>query len=403
LSDINKSNYYFSNYWKNLICKIEENKLNINWGFFFLPKKKGDADLAIKNIENCKNIHRNSIFIHGFISYAIVIKVITLWFLLQVRWLFIGVQRLSNLNKYWYGALLVGDLKKAYCGPEAVTNLFEIYLFSSLLKSIPRQNKGLFLMENLGWEKSLIYFWKKYGHGDLIGCPHTIIRFWDLRYFGDTMKENSPVLSEIPQPDKIAVNGPTSLKMLNEGYQSNKLIPVEAQRYEHLLDVKYKFMDFNEIQTILIVGDISINNSDLMVREIANHHVFFNGKYKLIYKPHPAISSHTSKIKKLNYDISHDDIQNLLRVANIVICSTYTSVAIDARYLGIPVINFLNKNDFNMSPFRDSNCDFNVDNGVDIVKIISSFNFKNIKKLRENRFFWLSSDYKLWIKALKNE
>jgi surface carbohydrate biosynthesis protein (TIGR04326 family) len=217
------------------------------------------------------------------------------------------------------------------------------------------------------------------------------------------MGEEGKVLPRTPQPDKIAINGFSSLQMLNKGSQSNILIPVEAQRYEHLLGIRNKAISCNEIQTILIVGDISIYNSDFMVREIADQHYFFNGRYKLIYKPHPAVLRHHKKINKLNYDVSNEDIRNLLNVTDIVICSTYTSVAVDARYLGIPVINFLNQNDFNMSPFRGSKSEFNADNGLDILKLVSRFEKERIKQFEGKNYFWLSDEYKLWIEALKND
>ena len=84
------------------------------------------------------------------------------------------------------------------------------------MTDIPKQKKGLYLLENQNWERALVHAWRRHGHGQLIGVVTTPIRYWDLRYFDNL--SNSDELSNSTKsklklrPDFIALNGPSSLK-----------------------------------------------------------------------------------------------------------------------------------------------------------------------------------------------
>ena len=56
-------------------------------------------------------------------------------------------------------------------------------------------------------KRAILYAWKKYQKAPIIGVAHTLIRFWDLRYF-----DNLSDLSNLPKSDFIAINGPFSKK-----------------------------------------------------------------------------------------------------------------------------------------------------------------------------------------------
>ena len=68
-------------------------------------------------------------------------------------------------------------------GSVLVENLLFIESIEIYFKNLPQQKLGLFLHENNGWERAILYAWKKYQKAPIIGVAHTLIRYWDLRYF----------------------------------------------------------------------------------------------------------------------------------------------------------------------------------------------------------------------------
>ena len=124
------------------------------------------------------------------------------------------------------------DWEDSWMGPVAMQNILWLHLFDKMLRSLPQQQVGLYLMENQGWERISLYFWHKHAHGTLIGVPHSTIRYWDLRYF-DT--HTAKTLSDLPNPDLIAVNGVHAWQMLNNAsYPMRHCVQVEALRYQYL-------------------------------------------------------------------------------------------------------------------------------------------------------------------------
>ena len=57
-----------------------------------------------------------------------------------------------------------------------------IITFDNLLKKIPKQDTGLYIIENQSWEYCFVKLWKKYKHGKLYAYFNSSARFWDLRY-----------------------------------------------------------------------------------------------------------------------------------------------------------------------------------------------------------------------------
>ena len=70
-----------------------------------------------------------------------------------------------------------------------------------------------------------------YGNGNLIGVPHSTVRFWDLCYFFDSRCFSA----QMPRPWQIAINGNLMNKSyIDSGYNQNELVNVETLRYLYL-------------------------------------------------------------------------------------------------------------------------------------------------------------------------
>ena len=76
-------------------------------------------------------------------------------------------------------------------GQNLIYNLINIFTFDELLKNIPKQKYGIYIIENQSWEYCFIQLWKKYKHGKLIAYFNSSIRFWDLRYLKTKRELNS--------------------------------------------------------------------------------------------------------------------------------------------------------------------------------------------------------------------
>ena len=92
----------------------------------------------------------------------------------------------NNIPHLIYNAFdkgLEDDFKNSFFGKKLMSNLYLLNLIKTSFQRINKQKIGFYLQENMDWEFSLSWAWKRYGHGKLVGYPHSTIRFWDLRYF----------------------------------------------------------------------------------------------------------------------------------------------------------------------------------------------------------------------------
>ena len=77
-----------------------------------------------------------------------------------------------------------------------------IIILKNLLKNIPKQKVGIYIIENQSWEYCFIKFWKKYNHGKLIAYFNSSVRFWDLRY----LKKKDEHKNKNENPDLYLIN-----------------------------------------------------------------------------------------------------------------------------------------------------------------------------------------------------
>ena len=144
-------------------------------------------------------------------------------------------------------------------------------------------------MENQGWERIFLHFWRKHGHGTIIGVPHSTIRYWDLRYFDTTTHKS---LADLPQPDLVAVNGEHGWQMLQQScYPMERCVSVEALRYQYLVKLKPVHLKkaSKDINRLLVLGDIQPETTHQMLLELEKSYTLLERKVEIWIKPHPEI------------------------------------------------------------------------------------------------------------------
>jgi len=403
-----KEGNFYSRYWGVLPDKIRRSGININWiHHFMFSKQFPDTKSGISCLKQFNEGGENQgyhNFLDSFISLSVVFKVIILWLQIAIKSVvFISKldEEMASHYKGWLWFFLREDWKKSTHGITAIQNILLIHLFDRAMSSLPTQKIGLYLCENQGWERAFIHYWKKHGHGRLIAVAHSTVRYWDLRYFDVyDVWQDEYYLSQ-PKPDQIALNGPAAWQIyIGANQPMDKMVEVEALRYLYLekfkiSNKKIEFKNFSINKKILILGDIQSSTTHSMLRLLESISEFLSQSYELTVKPHPA-----NPIKKTDYPILHFNISNapleqLFPKYNAVIATTYTSSALEALCVGLPVITILDQNDFNFSPLR----------GVMNLQLISKS--KDLKQallntdvyyrqVNDETYFWTDPELPMW-------
>lgn len=259
----------------------------------------------------------------------------------------------SDMSLYF---LMGGDWKASTRGQTAMWNMIALNLFERALSVIPHQKQGVFLQENMGWERALIHAWKKGGHGRLIGAPHTTVRFWDLRYFMDPRSYSKEVRNPLPMPDLVAVNGPLSQRALSHGgYPDAGMAEVEALRYLFLINPPKKRCSLEESNrkiSILVCGDILQSANHSLMTMLQEACATKKTECKIILKNHPATKIDLSDYPALHCTVSELPVHELALHVDYVIASNITSASLDAYCTGSTVIQIVDGKTLNFSPLR---------------------------------------------------
>ena len=149
------------------------------------------SNYLIKRFRNNSD-NDNHVILDQFLTLKIFSTTLGKW-LLSVQFYFLHKKQFSNFwndnNSEWLWPIFESDWKNSWVGHVVMQNLIWIFLFDKALSQLPYQRKGLYLQENQNWERIFIYTWKKSGHGQIVGVPHSTISFWDLRYFDSITKK----------------------------------------------------------------------------------------------------------------------------------------------------------------------------------------------------------------------
>lgn len=370
-----KDGRFESFYWATLPAVLDDQNVSTSWLHIYVknsvvPNAMSARKLILKFNEshNKRQVH---VLLDSFLELRTILRAIRD---------FINVQRLGRVySKKVFQAkpknsleiqailhcLFEEDWNRSFFGVDAISNLLMLNLFERAFLSLPGQNNGVYLQENIGWEYGMIHAWHAANNKNLVGFPHATVRFWDLRYFCDP-RSHSKNKADSPMPDFVAVSG-DSIKhaYLEGGYPAKDLIEVEALRYLHLkkIDNKQKVSQssFGKPRQVLVLGDYlashTIKQMNLL-QEISD----VLKDVEITVKPHPACSIDFGGFPKLKFKLTNDSLVDLLEDFDIAYASGVTSAAVDAFCAGLQVISVLDPAKLNFSPLR----------GVEGVRFVSS-------------------------------
>jgi surface carbohydrate biosynthesis protein (TIGR04326 family) len=393
---------YKSSYWTTLTDLISNNQHSTNWLHIYikdslLPSAKEAREL-IRRFNHVSNGNQVHVTLASFLSVPIFFHTLKDWRKILKLKKLIGSQLEVNSGYLW--PLFKKDYQESISGISAMNNLLYLNLFDKAMCELPIQDRGCYLQENQGWEFGFIATWRLAGHGEnLIGIPHSTVRYWDLRYFFDSRTYKNRDNGGLPLPGHIGVNGKSMKKVFIEGgYPENILIELEALRYLYLADCNTRQVRVSgspsKNKVVLVLTDYLKNNTDKQLKLLTSALKYINKSTLYIIKSHPAHKVNLKDFPDINGSLSTDSISKLLGISDIVYSSSSTSGAVDAYCSSLPVIILKDGDVLNQSPLRGCKDVFFSSNAEDLADKINSLSV--IKSQGRVDYFYLDTNLKKW-------
>ena len=354
-SSVQENRKFESQYWTNLVGDLEITQ--VNW-LHNLVDQRGKTAMSEAN-SLLKDFNQNSTKHHHSIADSQMNFKIFWSSLKDYGRLF---TRTMPLSKYKSAFSIEGtdinlwpifknEWLNSLRGYEAMINCLRFNRLESNIKQLPQQRVGVYLIENQPWEMALIHHWRNFGHGKLVGVAHSTVRFWDLRQMSDPRRFLQVQKNLMPRPNVVAVNGPLARNSLVEAnYPESEIFEVEALMYLHLAKSKIN-KELAEPMTILVATDFLESATNTQMELLNELLIKSPKKYKVILKPHWSQS-----FKNLHTDIEivsgKFDLSTYFELCDVLYCSAITSAVIDGVCAGVPVIQCLDPESFNLSPLR---------------------------------------------------
>ncbi|WP_180981268.1 TIGR04326 family surface carbohydrate biosynthesis protein [Cylindrospermopsis raciborskii] len=403
-------------YWGSLPHYLRNAGIATNWLHLYIPSDLlPNPSVAIMQIKRFNQIDEGEVHITAdtFLSPVVIIKTLQDWWRIAERGQRLSLHRhcpkLGTLN-IW--PLFQHDWEKSILGITSLSNCLYINLFESAFQTLPLQRTGIYLQENMDWEFAAIHAWQANHHGLLVGCPHTTVRFWDLRYFFDQRTYCSTELNPIPRPDQVALNGPLAQKaFLKGGYPGEQLVGVEALRFMHLINSSgfstcLKPKESNLLTTsahhprLLVMGDYTQTYTHHQMRLLCDAVTNLSEELEIMVKPHPAQPIHPEEYPRIAFTLFTEPLADLFPYADIVYAGAMTSAGLEAHCYGLPVIAVLDGRTLNVSPLRDIEGTFFVSTSAELAEAIQEAIDFPKEDIPANRFFYLDKSFSRWGKIL---
>ena len=271
----------------------------------------GSYNLNLINILNndSKKIYKNKHNINtNFINdkYYLLDLIFAFFFILNFLISLSPNYNFDKINKIFNFKLsfLKLSYNESLNGINLFKNILYFKVFDNYLKTHKKIDLGIYLYENLCWEKIFIQVWKKNKHRNLIGCAHSTIRYWDL----DIMISINLVIYYFQILLRL-IPWIKKLKLFN----NNISIVVEALRYQKEYGKIKNYRNYN-LNTILLIGDIDKLTTNKMLECINS---LSNKNIKIIFKPHPTNRFKLYNFKNSNLNISENNIHDIINQNNI--------------------------------------------------------------------------------------
>lgn len=405
---------YESRYWGSLPETLKKAGYKTNWLHIFpkdasLPSAKQAAKLLVAFNKN--DSEQQHVALDSFLSINVISRTVIDW--LRLMFFYIITKKyvpFGPKEKNYLWPLFKNEWRESIVGPTAMSNLLALNLFESALKNLPAQRCGVFLQENQGWESALKHAWQTNQHIELIGAPHTSVRYWDLRYFFDTRTYRRIGRNRLPLPQRVAVNGPQMFDAFIEGgYSPHDLVNVEALRYLHLCNGGGDLPTPNEQPVagtyplrLLVLTDY-LPSQTFKQLELLSDAIEHLSTMIITVKPHPGCPVRTEDYHLVDFTLTNDPIEKLLITTDVAYSSAVTTAAVDAYCAGVPVVSMLDPSMLNLSPLLGCDDVTFVASSKDLLNALCKIAIVTKHKTIRDNFFTLDRGLPRWRSLLLSE
>ncbi len=404
---------FFSRYWGDLHSLLDKLPFRIRWVWFYFKQNEIDFQETVRLRDVCNETQPEK-YKHHLLEEFLSPKSL----LLAIRLYSKVYKKGKQLKKLQKNFVLPGsqlnffpffktDWDTSFFGSLARDEALRIALFDSMVLTLPSGTFGMFPSENQGWELGLISAWRRHQKKmTILSFIHSSFRPLDLCILSDSRThENADSLS-LPCPDLWAIGISSCLNLFKEsGYPQEKLLPVEALRYLHLMGrFGSEKKDLPQTGRILLVASGMTNQETPAHFEMLVEAAQKSGldKYaKVIIKPHPAFPLNDflkNYDLPFSYTLSNESLDSLWPSVDVVYCPNPSSICVEAAWLGVPVIIPSSVNALNLNPLYGLPRLKEVKNSAMLVEKLSNPSLVSIPK----DYFFFDQDLTRWKKFLKN-
>lgn len=351
---------YESRYWDSLPTILDAAHCRTNWLHLYiedplLPNARAAAN-AVGRFDRAASGGQVHATLDSFLGVGVLFDTLRDW---------ISIAFKAQALERWLAATTVDGLilwplfraewQETTAGAIAVGSLLYHNQLRTALAALPKQRMGVYLQENQAWEFGLLQAWRAAGHGRLVGCPHSTVRYWDLRYFFDAREYGRAQKDSMPMPDCVAVNGVAAHQAyLAGGYPTDELVQVEALRYLHLAGARRARQPraAGARLRLAVFNDYAPRHTRTQMALLEKAAKSLEAGLEIVVKPHPACPVAAADYPGLSMTLTDEPIDKLLGDCDAAFVSAVTSAAIDAYCAAVPVIVALDPAALNLSPLR---------------------------------------------------
>jgi surface carbohydrate biosynthesis protein (TIGR04326 family) len=347
---------FTSKYWGPLPSVLSEANVGVIWILITVPGLDDLGSVDIRRILRAINtrnkkygIKQKIVLLEKFNDIYTLIGVIRAYFKIWFRFsrtraierCFVETGGHSLLTK------VEKDLRSSCGGVVAAEGVLFNRLFKNLCRSLPPTvEKAFYLMENQGWERAFIHNIKNAKKDvEILGVIHSRVSISDLRY-----QRLGSLEGHLPEPDYVVSNGANATDALEKcGYDSKRIIESEALRYLYLdkraLSVGWKRQTADS--KLLVITDLPAEVTYAMIgilRGLLQGH----DSLRIVVKPHPLCRDSISPLvlQDERVMLSNDDLEELLRNADLVFSSGLSTSSVEVAYSGKRLIQYIPANSY---------------------------------------------------------
>ena len=346
-------------YWGEVFDKLNMSN-RLKRLYIFSPSSEAfSAELAVETIAQDEALNGGvATSLDSFLSFKVLVLSLYDWGKLRCS----RASRFHSVNfpllgKFNVAPFFLHDWEDSFRGRLALSNCLYFRLFENVFDDIKSSSQILYPQENMDWEHAMLYHWCRHKENRAIGYPHTLIRYWDMRYFFDTavFRLEYPLF----QPTMVGLHSRTAIDNFYQSGSNSSICQVEPLRFselghllkrENFLKSPFKRIGYESILKVVIFGEYDESDTLYVLNVALESLRDFSERCSVSFKPHPAAST---KQEIEGVEITRKRSYQLFDECDLIITGSVTTISLEAYCSNTPILVVRNPRQLNLSPLRD--------------------------------------------------